>query len=524
MIEDAEQPDVERDPSARLFPETACYTIGTCVCTKSPSRDGALALLFHQNLVRTLKIRCWSKNKEKSDARKLLESASLVLCFSLQVPQAPDPADLDAPDEIDFDMAEIDEIPNHKIYLHIGYVNYLTWKMTVLPLYEVEDFMLQNPVPETQLLQTLDLGLVGPAGPTAADLNICSEEFQLSVHFFRKNICFKFPYTVQLFEIESSYETMLPGESFRSGYVNVKKFDRDVGTVRDVLVWQGSELELATNKKKRKQSSTATGTRTRTKSKSKAARTSNRTTRARARGRQGHNDDNDGDNENNDDNENDGDNEVDDDNENENDSDNGDLADVEDYQQGSLSDAMEDLLFDEWDQEHSVDADASVEDDDESDRVKVTNPDLDDGEAIDVAGDRRADGSDQSGGSDECWDEALDELDRVNEEAESHRGSSESGSGSDSSSSSSSSISSISTQRPRERAPRGPAATLLPTELRNLLPKQGAAGEITIFRHPESYGYRVLYPSGGMVLVSERSSGDYFGFADFTVTDTVLFN
>lgn len=184
-------------------------------------------------------------------------------------------------------FVEVDKFQHPNLYLHVGYVNYLTWKMTVLPLYEVEDFMLQNPVPGTQLLQTLGLGL---AEPTTADLNLCSDEFQLSVHFFQKNICFKFPYTVQLLEIESSYETMLPGESFRSGYVNVKKFDRDVESARDVFVWQGSELELAANKKKRKQSSTTT--RPRSKSSGGAARASNRKTR----GRQGGNDDNDSDN------------------------------------------------------------------------------------------------------------------------------------------------------------------------------------------------------------------------------------
>ena len=413
-----------------------------------------------------------------------------MLCFTLQVPEPPDPADLDAPDEIDFDMAEVDKFQHPNLYLHVGYVNYLTWKMTVLPLYEVEDFMLQNPVPGTQLLQTLGLGL---AEPTTADLNLCSDEFQLSVHFFQKNICFKFPYTVQLLEIESSYETMLPGESFRSGYVNVKKFDRDVESARDVFVWQGSELELAANKKKRKQSSTTT--RPRSKSSGGAPRASNRKTR----GRQGGNDDNDSE------------------------SFPGDLADVEDNQQGGSS--LSDALFDESDQENS---DHASDEDDESDRVKVTNPDIgDDDEAVDIAGNSMADDSDQSGGSDKCWDEALDELDRVNAEAEaekacgaSRHGSSESSSSS--SSSSSGSTSSSSTKRPKARGPRAQASTLLPNELRKLLPKEGAGGEITIYRMPESYGYRVMYPSGGMVLVSERSFGGYCGFIDFTVA--VLFN
>eukprot|EP00435_Cladocopium_sp_Y103_P047598 s2018_g14.t1 len=486
LIQDAEQPEVEKDPSARLFPETACYTIGTCVCAKSPSRDGALGLLFHQNLVRTLKIRCWSKNKEKSDARKLLESGSLVLCFTLQVPQAPDPADLDAPDEVDIDMADLDKFQHPRLYLHAGYVNYLTWKMTVLPLYEVDDFMVHNPVPGTQLLQTLGLGL---AEPGTADLNRCSEEFQLSVHFFQKNICFKFPYTVQLFEIESSYDTMLPGESFRSGYVNVKNFDRDVESARDVLVWQGSKLELEANKKKMKQSSTETRTRTKSKSSGGVARASDRKTG-------GHQDQNDGNGFGLSD---------------EFPEDPGDLADVEDNQQGgnSLSDALEDLLFDESDQENFDDAN---DEDDESGRVKVTNPDNDDDYADDeIVAENLANDPDQSGGSDKCWDEALDELDRVNAEAEAEKaaghGGGSSGSSSSSSSSSSDSSSSSSTKRRNVRGPRAQPATLLPTELRKLLPKEGAGGEITIFRDPDSYGYRVMYPSGGMAFVSERSCG-----------------
>mmetsp|Transcript_61069 Transcript_61069/g.133722 ORF Transcript_61069/g.133722 Transcript_61069/m.133722 type:complete len:176 (+) Transcript_61069:440-967(+) len=112
-----------------------------------------------------------------------------------------------------------------------------------------------------------------------------------------------------------------------------------------------------------------------------------------------------------------------------------------------------------------------------------------------------ADDSDQSGGSDKCWDEALDELDRVNAEAEaekacgaSRHGSSESSSSS--SSSSSGSTSSSSTKRAKARGPRAQPSTLLPNELRKLLPKEGAGGEITIYRMPESYGYRVMYPSG----------------------------
>ena len=82
-------------------------------------QEGPLAMKFHKALSSKLKQFCWSRQKQKSDARILLEDANMVVRLAA--------SQVDADGEM---VSEQEEDTNSHLWYHVGYVNYTTWAMT----------------------------------------------------------------------------------------------------------------------------------------------------------------------------------------------------------------------------------------------------------------------------------------------------------------------------------------------------------------------------------------------------------
>ena len=420
----------EEGPVAKLFAPSQCFKLGTCVCGNWSATLGPCVALFNTRLIAYLKDRCWSKKKQKSEPRKLLERAFVVLGLEAKAPA----------------NENVGKCIRTRIYLHIGFVNFLTWQFTVLPLYEGD--LYGSEAVEDRLLRTWGLA----QKPSSDDLDVCTDEFQTCIDFIKDNIDVRLPYSAHLYEIESSCHEPLHPVDFKSGYVTITKIrDLDHDGEDGVVFWKGSSVELRSNKKR--------------KTTTRDGRTSRKTQKADAdTTRKSRKDDadtmlalEDG---------------VDSDNDTDDDGDNVNLED------------------------HFADMDMQDGNGSASDSNGDSNPaDGDDHEGGTVSDD-----------SDDLWNGVLDEMEQLRTAKPDNGNDSNAGSMDDDSSSSSSDSSSSRSsesshrggqqQREGHHGPRAPPATSLPQQLRSLLPQAGVSGEMSISRDPNSYGYRVLYPHG----------------------------
>ena len=436
---ESDQHAAKQEPVAKLFAPSQCYKFGMCVCNNWSENLGRCVVMFRTKLVAYLKERCWSKNKQKSEQRKLLEKAFVVLGL-----EAKEPAD-------DSIALNIGKRIRTRIYLHIGFVNFLTWQFTVLPLYEGDLYGFEKL--EDRTLRTWGLAME----PSSDDLDVCTDEFQTFIDFIKDNIDVRLSYSAQLYELESSIHEPLHPVDFKSGYVTITKIrGLDHDEEDGVVFWKGSAVELRSNKRK-----TVTRTRTRHEGTSRKTQKTADTTRK-------------------------------DDAET--------MLALEDY----VDSDIDGDVVDDGDsvnlEDHFADIDMQDGNGSESDSNGDSNP---------AGGDDREGGA-VSDNSDDVWNDVLDEMEQLRTAkqgngSDSNAGSMDGDSDSSSSDSSSSSSSESShrggqqkTEGDHERRTRAQPATSLLQQLRSLLPEAGISGEMSISRDPNSYGYRVLYPYDGI--------------------------
>ena len=149
LIRHDEEPPINASSLAGLFEPRPCFDLGVCVCRNAGEqgrKQGELAVAFYRKLVAFLKIHCWSspKSKQKSEARKLLDSAALVI--GLYVKDF-----LETPEQVCYERDGQHALS--RVYFHIGFINYQSWTLTLLPLYQVHPQ--PDLPPASLLLQTL---------------------------------------------------------------------------------------------------------------------------------------------------------------------------------------------------------------------------------------------------------------------------------------------------------------------------------------------------------------------------------
>lgn len=209
LIQESFEPEINLSPE-HLFETGACFDYGQCVCGQAGD-SGPHALAFHASLVRKLKLLCWSKpkQKKKSTARRLLEEARIVLALKNR-----------ANKQID--------------YIHLCFLSYSSWKMTVLPLYDSG----AHPRPQRKLLVTSELC-------ETAGIPLRSGDFEFSVCFFDKYIDFSCEYAAALYEIDDDFSVRLTTDENKSGYVQVLEHSSEF------TVWLGSEVEATLSRSAR---------------------------------------------------------------------------------------------------------------------------------------------------------------------------------------------------------------------------------------------------------------------------------
>ena len=214
--------NISEQQNRQCFSGGQCLEWGECLCRRSTVPHGPASLSFHQKLVNKMRRLCYCKKKVKTPSRQLLDAGRLVLGLSAEGTcdsheDRPSPAAV-----------------RRRLYLHLGFVNLQSWKMTVLPLYEHDPAAVESNASERVLLQTLGLcenALDGRAPQATA------AEFQFSVHFFRRHIDFAALWKATLYEICEDHSCKLPEEDNKSGYVLVKKHSLPF------TVWWGAAAE-----------------------------------------------------------------------------------------------------------------------------------------------------------------------------------------------------------------------------------------------------------------------------------------
>ena len=167
---------------------------------------------------------CWSKKKKKSEARLRLERADIVLMLRIR--------------KLDDWLLDDADFFSQVFYLHIGFVNYSTWQMSVLPLCEVKALQgLQGNVAEREK----------PEHITLATSQLCDDregldEFQFSTRFFHSKVDFDSICSVTMYSIDDDRAVPLSEEESKSGYVRVTKYSQEF------TVWEGSEAESSRKK------------------------------------------------------------------------------------------------------------------------------------------------------------------------------------------------------------------------------------------------------------------------------------
>ena len=209
------------DPN--LFKPSLCFKTGFCVCRNTRGSQGVASLLFQENLVRRLKLLCWSKKKKKSEARLVLEKAGLVLALRMQ----PLDLDVDCPHGHDLGSSTLTTV-----YLHVGFVNFQSWQMTVLPLMPLKHVAWGE--------NHIDLGTLNLIQGFLDGWS--NDHFQTSVKFFHDNLNFEHQCTVRLYSIDDDWTNILTECENKSGLVRISKYSQEF------TVWMGLEAETSLRK------------------------------------------------------------------------------------------------------------------------------------------------------------------------------------------------------------------------------------------------------------------------------------
>ena len=204
----------------RIFVAKSCQKHGLCVC--GAVGLGQVSLQLHLRLVAILKRLCWSKKKQKSACRLLLEDALLVLCLRpAGVPQ--------------------DQASQQELWYHPGYVNYKTWALTFHRL-------VREQAPETCSDGAESICVKS----VCLDMDMDEEDdmsracFATSLQAFLQDVDFEAAYVLDMFRMDTSLDA-LGRTRMTLGRVRLLALpgsDAD-GPTRGLEVWKGRLAEEA---------------------------------------------------------------------------------------------------------------------------------------------------------------------------------------------------------------------------------------------------------------------------------------
>lgn len=184
------------------------------------SKQEAFQIL--QRLIQRMKVHFWSKKKEKSPARLLLEAGFVVLKLEPQGSETEGEGEVEA----------------ESFYFHIGYINFKTWRMAWSQLVE-RDFAEDEKHLVTQRPGILHLQHVRCLEGQDRRIN---PDTWFSMPLETLPFCLNFGIKYQ-----ASYhrllddDVLLPNEEMKPGYVEIQKLE----DVPAEVLWLGSEAEAA---------------------------------------------------------------------------------------------------------------------------------------------------------------------------------------------------------------------------------------------------------------------------------------
>ena len=194
-----------------------------------------LAVMFLQNLQKYLKEHFWSKKKEKSNARKMLEQGSIILHFyspsSDHSDILPD-SDVDVDSDTDKGRASAQSSDDKCPFAHLGFVNFKTWSLVLHRLSERQACP-KKPNKGRRYLQSYALNQSYLEDPGCRD--VCMTD----LNFFKSSIDFSLAYFVTTYSILQSQEKLESTEMLL-GFVDVS----EVTAVPSKLFWEGRAVEL----------------------------------------------------------------------------------------------------------------------------------------------------------------------------------------------------------------------------------------------------------------------------------------
>ena len=212
MIRFKEQPPISFDPAIkqRMFTAKPCSKLGMCIC--GAKGNGHRADQIHRRIAADLKRVCWSRQKEKSRERLLLESGEIVLR-------------LNAADDAATEL-----------WYHVGYVNYTTWRLTFHKLLRMPGHA--QPLEDAVLLKSVCMDM----GAQQDQAQRCTATFMTSVQALAVDFNFELPCCMSLYAIVDSPATV-PFERMKLGYVQVVACHSDSGEGWQMSIWKGQAAE-----------------------------------------------------------------------------------------------------------------------------------------------------------------------------------------------------------------------------------------------------------------------------------------
>ena len=203
-----------------------------CLC-QEPVTQNNFAVWMAASIKRVMQQWCWSrgssssKDREASLARKLLEDSYIVLRLSAT------PAE------------ERPEIAAAAVYLHVGYTNFKTWKMSMLRLHTVGDGQRENallPLSITDLDCTDLPDILSNEDELQSVLEILSEEGVFTLEeALKASVKFEHPQTLSLFKVTEPSDAVARDRP--PGFLYVREMP--AADYAEVEIWKGCQAEVA---------------------------------------------------------------------------------------------------------------------------------------------------------------------------------------------------------------------------------------------------------------------------------------
>ena len=240
LVREAEQPKIvfQRDRAKELFKPKMCQKFGLCVCG-ADGGQGKLAYKLQKKVGAELKRLCWSRRKQKSRLRILLEDARIVVMLHAALPE------INAEDGSQPPVR--DDTKPETLFYHIGFVNFTTWDMSVHRLHGDDSAEAQAELAERRCRHADEICLQSPALDAGLDTSersrVCFLKFYAAA---LQDIDFEVAYNMALFRMCDSSDDDLSAGRMRPGYLRVFPLS---GTEEDgepfgLNVWLGRSLEV----------------------------------------------------------------------------------------------------------------------------------------------------------------------------------------------------------------------------------------------------------------------------------------